>query len=566
MKKTLFLMCLCLLVASTACDRPERTEEEPEVAEQPTTSEEDQAAEEDEAVSDVGDIGEVDFQPSCNEDAQEHFEVGFGLLHHMWYVRAREHFAQAAEADEECAMAHWGLAMTHYTPLWAPPTPEEVQQGTAAIERAREIGAQTERERNFVEAIGAFYDDYEASEHAQHAEAFRDAWEEVHQQDPDDIEAASFYALGILATAPTVTEEYAEQQQAGAILEGVLDEEPQHPGGHHYLLHAYDFPPLAERALDVANTYADIAPAVPHALHMPSHIFVRLGMWDETIEWNNRSADAAEAHPVDGRASMHLFHSLDYVTHGYLQQGLDDEARQAADRAEAAERPQHHMGSAYASLAIPARMAIEQRDWQAAADIEPLHSSEELPLENWPAAEAVLRTVRAVGAINSDDVDSAQQEFSRLDELNTVLSEVDDPHWTPHVQAYRNIVEALLDYERGEVSAALEKMQQAATFQDSFDKHPIMPGRIIEAGEYLGMLQQEEAMYTDALQTYEQALEMTPNRFHLLYGAASAARMAEQPEVATDYYEQLLELADDQADRPQIQEARDYLEEQRAAK
>ena len=542
-----------IFLASSACERPEVIDDpvitEPEVEEEPI-----------ELAEEVGDIGEVHFQTSCEEEAQEYFEVALGLLHHMWYVKAREGFEGVIEADPDCAMGYWGLAMTHYTPLWYPPEEEAVESGTLAVERAQQLEA-TEREQAFIDAIAAFFEDYDQANHGEHAQAFRDGWQQAHERDPDDLEAKSFYALGILATAPTITEDYEEQRQAGAMMEEVLEEEPRHPAGHHYLLHAYDFPPLAEQAEEVARAYSDIAPAVPHALHMPAHIFVRLGEWEDVIEWDTRAAEVAEEHRVNDQTSMHFYHSLDYVVHAYLQQGLDAEAEETREWFESAENPQPLLGSAYPAVAIPARIAVEQRDWEAAAELEPL-LADQFPMEQWPVAQLVQHTVRAVGAVYTDDMEQAQEEFRSVEELNARVAEEDDPHWAPHAQAYRDLVEAFYEYGQGNTEQAIEMMEEVTQFQDSFDKHPTMPGRILEAGEFLAMMLYEDGQYTAALDRYENALEMTPNRYHLYYGAAISAREAEQPDVAARYFEALIELADpDEVDRPEVEEAQQFLDD-----
>ena len=557
-KRSIFAtVAIALLVFTPACER-ERVED-PEVAE-PT-----EEPVEVEIAQEVGDIGEVDFETSCNEEAQANFEVGLGLVHHMWYVRARDAFEATIEADTDCAMGYWGLAMTHYTPLWYPPEPEAVEAGTMAVERARELEA-TEREQAFIEAIGAFFDDYDAADHTEHAEAFRDGWQQAHERDTDDIEAKSFYALGILATAPTITEEYEEQRQAGQMMEEVLEVEPRHPAGHHYLLHAYDFPPLAEQAEEVARDYADIAPAVPHANHMPAHIFVRLGEWEDVIEWDTRAAEIALDQPVNDLTSMHFYHSLDYIVHANLQQGLDDEAQETAQWFESTENPQLALGTAYPAVAIPARIAIEQRNWEDAAEYEPL-LADEFDFERWPVTLVVQHTVQATGSVFTGDLERAEQQFEEIQRLNDEVTAEADPHWTPHSQAYHDFTEALIAYGQGNTEEALQMMETVADFQDSFDKHPTMPGRIIEAREYLAMMHYDEAQYAAALEEFEQALEMTPNRFHLLYGAAISAREDDQPEVAARYYEELLELADpDEVDRPQVQEAQEYLDAIRAAR
>ena len=545
---------LLVAIAATGCERAEIADE-PEVAEPSAQNVEDGAI-----AQDVGDIGEVDFQSSCNDEAQANFEVGLGLLHHMWYERALDAFEAAVDADPDCAMGHWGVAMTHYRPLWYPPDEQAVQAGTEAVEQAQQLEA-TEREQAFIDAIDGFFDNYDPDDHQQHAEAFRDGWQEAHERDSDDIEATSFYALGILATAPPATEDYEEQRRAGELMEQVLDEEPRHPAGHHYFLHAHDVRPLAAEAEEVARDYSDIAPAVPHALHMPAHIFVRLGEWDDVITWDTRAAEVGAQQRVDGRTPMDFYHSLDYVVYAYLQQGLDDEARDTARWFEDIQDPAQVLTAAYPAVAIPARIALEQRDWEQASDIAPLHA-DEFTWGDWPVVQLVEHTVQATGATFGDNADRTRQEFERVDELNDVLAEQDDPHWAPHAQAYRDFAEALVEYSDGNTDDAIAMMGDVADFQDSFDKHPTMPGRVIEAREYLGMLLYEDGQFETALQAYEQALELTPNRFHLYYGAAISAREADQPEVAADYFEALLELADpDQVDRPEVEEAQQFLDD-----
>lgn len=547
-----------LLAGAVGCETPQPAED-PGVEQPPV----EQPDEPDTVAEEVGDVGDVDFETSCTDEAQQHFEVGLGLLHHMWYTKAREAFDEVVAADPECAMGYWGRAMTYYTPLWAPPDDEALEAGAEAVDQARQLEA-TEREGMFIEAVGAFFDDHEQVDHAERAEAFRDGWEQAHERDPEDVEAASFYALSILSTAPVVTDTYDDQERAGRLVEEVLEQEPDHPGGHHYLLHAYDFPPLAERAEEVARDYADIAPEVPHALHMPAHIFVRLGEWEDTIEWDLRAADAAEQHRVNDRLPMDFYHSLDYVTHAYLQLGLDDDATETVERARQADTPDEHIAAAYASVAMPARLAVEQRDWDEAADLEPLHA-DELPFEQWPAVQVVEYTVRTTGAAFGGDAEAARQHFERVDELEQEVAELDDPHWSPHARAYRDMAEAHLEYAEGNVDAAVVQLEEVAEFQDTFDKHPIMPARILEATEYLGMMLHEQGEYTSALEAYERGLERTPNRYRLVYGAAVSAREAGLDEEARRYYEALLELADpDEVDRPEVDEAREYLDDLRA--
>ncbi|MFP4597622.1 MAG: hypothetical protein ACLFVJ_05185 [Persicimonas sp.] len=560
MKTYLSLLTGCAIFALAACaGQPTEPDEEAE----PALTEE-QAAQEDEAQT-VDDLGRVHFDTSCSEQAQPHFERGLAQLHHMWYEKARESFEEAASADDDCAMAYWGVAMTHYTPLWAAPSDEALQRGAQAADRAAELAPDHERERAFIAAIEAYYDDYEQRTTEERTASFRDGWERAYRLDPRDVEAASFYSLAILATVPPITDSTEKQERAGLLLEDVLSREPMHPGGHHYLIHAYDHPELAERAVPIARRYAEIAPDVPHALHMPSHIFTRLGLWQDNAEWNLRSADAAAENPVDGKSSLHFYHALDYVVYAYLQQAKDEQAAEVAERARQADNPQQHLVNGYASAAIPARIALEQRDFEAAANMSSLHP-DALAWDSWPYLEAITHATRAVGAIYEDDLQKAQDELDRIEELQAESADLNEPYWAAQADIYHDVVEGLIDYARERPEDALATLREAVQAQDSLQKHPASPGRIIEARDYLGEVLRSEDRPDEALEVYERSLEVTPRRFHALYGAAIAAREDGQDRVARDYYTQLLELTEDgDGDRPELREAREYVDDAIAA-
>ncbi|MBA2661092.1 MAG: hypothetical protein H0U74_02260 [Bradymonadaceae bacterium] len=549
--------CVCALIILGACRTQAPTADAPPVAEEERAEV---------AAPTVDDIGQVQFETSCTGAAQAQFEIGLARLHHMAYQQARESFVEAASLDVDCAMAQWGIAMTYYTPLWAVPGLPALEAGAQAVARARALGAPTEREQDFIAAVAAFYENYEEVDHGTRAEAFRAGWEQAYQRYTEDVEAASFYALATVATIPPATETTEALERAGSILERVLEQEPRHPGGHHYLIHAYDHPALAERAINVARSYAELAPSLPHPLHMPSHIFTRLGQWDEVIDLNLRSAEAAERLLVEGQTPMDFYHALDYVVYGYLQKGQDREAAQIAERTRAADNPVSHIVAVgYASIAIPARLALERRDWESAAGIAPLHPTQ-LPWEEWPPAQAIVHAARAVGAVNIGDLEAARDAFVRLEEVRAKTAEGPQDFWTIHVQIYHGVVDALLEQAAGNTAVAVEKMRAAATLQDALGKHPVMPGRIIEAREYLGDLLYQNGEYAQALEIFERSMELTPNRFRPLYGAASSARMAEMPERARAHYARLLELtADSEQTRPELQEAREYIKEAQAA-
>ncbi|QDG50044.1 hypothetical protein FIV42_04610 [Persicimonas caeni] len=539
-----------MLTGLVACTSPQPTE--------PTEQTTEQRQQDRPPASVAADLGRVEIDASCTLNARSRIEIGTAQLHHMWYTKARESFQKAAAADEDCAMAQWGLAMTYYTPLWAKPYPEDLEAGARAAQKAADLGGETPREKAYIDAVAAFYDDYENRSHEERAKAFEEAWKQAYEQDPQDVEAASFYALAMLSTIPPTAEDVDTQRQAGAILEDVLDQEPNHPGGHHYLIHAYDNPQLASEAVEVSRDYSELAPAVPHALHMPSHTFTRLGMWDESIEWNQRSEEAARRNPVAGMDYLDLYHAQDYLTYAYLQEARDTEAEKVAQRAKEAQNPQPHTASAYASIAIPARLALERRDWQAAANLEPLHP-ETIEWEKWPYIEGIKHAARAVGLIELDELDQARVELDKMAELQQASAEMNEPYWNGQLQIYQNVVRALLADAEGNTAEALAGLRDAATSQEALGKHPVTPGRVIQASEVLGETLRENGQAEEALEVYVEALDKRPNRFRAVYGAAVSARAAGQGDVARDYYNQLLDLtAKSDGDRPELKEAREF--------
>jgi hypothetical protein len=324
-------------------------------------------------------LGSVHFPVTCEAGVQAGFTRAVALLHSFGYEQARKSFAKVAELDPRCGMASWGIAMTYYHPIWAPPTPAELAAGAAAADKANAVGARTDREEHYIAAIGAFYRDFGRVDHGMGALAYKEAMEDLARRYPDDHEASAFYALALLGTARPGDTAFAAQRQAADILNGLLMEEPQHPGAIHYLIHAYDYPSLAALALPAARMYAKIAPSSPHALHMPSHIFTRLGLWSDSIESNVASADAARrlvARTYPGAVSFDALHALDYLEYAYLQIGDEPKAREVGEEAAAARKfddPSFVAG--YALAAIPARFALERRRWDEAAKLEPPDAS-----------------------------------------------------------------------------------------------------------------------------------------------------------------------------------------------
>jgi tetratricopeptide (TPR) repeat protein len=477
--------------------------------------------------------GTVDFAISCNDEAQERFNLGLAQLHHMMYDQAMPHFEAAAEADPDCAMAHWGIAMASFQPLWHPTPDAGLERGRAALERARQIGAPTERERAHLAAVDAFFADPSPpaadrpSDHAARTRAWMDAQREAHEAHPDDEDAAAFYALATVAHAqtqfaPDAERDYTAQRAAGAVLERYLDDHPEHPGLHHYLIHAYDSPALADEARSVAARYDRLAPETAHALHMPSHIFVRLGQWEETADLNERSAEAALRQAAsDPGAIGHYVHALDYVMYAYLQMGDEDRARETLERVRAVEETPAALAWAYGIAAPQARYYLERQRWEEAARLEPGQPAI-LQWEDYPAANALFHYARGLGAARSGDLDQAEVEAARIDDAVRSLREAGDAYWAHLTDALGMAVEAWVLYERGDADQALALMSEAADLEDSMDKHPVTPGEVLPVRELYGELLLREGRADDARAAFEASLQRTPNRRNGLAGVDRA--------------------------------------------
>jgi tetratricopeptide (TPR) repeat protein len=510
-------------------------------------------------------LGEVNFPISCKAEVQPAFTRAVALLHSFGYEEARKAFAGVAERDPECGMAQWGIAMTYYHPIWAPPLPAELAAGRAAAEKAAALGAKTERERGYIAAIGEFYRDSDKADHRARAAAFKGAMEDLSRRLPDDHEATIFYALTLLATAPPGDATFAQQKKAAEILNGLLQTQPRHPGITHYMIHAFDYPPLAEQALPAARAYAKIAPASPHALHMPSHIFTRLGLWKESIASNIASAEEAKRqvarnHP--GAASFDALHALDYLEYAYLQ--VDDQAKAKAMLAEAASAKKFDddsFAAGYALAAIPARWALERRDWAEAAELEP--PQVELSWQRFSYAPAVSYFAQAMGAARTGKLDRARGALEKLDGVHAglVKSPVPGPYdWAGQVESMRLAAAAWLAYAEGKKEEALELARSAADLDDKAGKHPVTPGAVLPARELLGDLLLEMGRPADALREYEASNRSAPNRFNGLYGAARAAELAGDKGKARELYGRLVANCGSGATaRLEIRQARDFL-------
>lgn len=511
-------------------------------------------------------LGTVSFPTSCAPDAQAPIERGVALLHSFGYASATEAFEQAAAADPACAIAQWGVAMSWLHPIWAPPTPAELAAGRAAAERAVALAAgetTTARERAYVEAIAAFHRDAESLDHRTRLGAFEQAMRRVAAAHPDDHEAAVFHALSILGVAynSPPDKSYALQRQAAEILNTLLPEHPDHPGIAHYMIHSFDYPEVAELALPAARAYAAIAPDSPHALHMPSHIFVRLGLWDEAIASNLDSArvddrQTARSHP--GATGFNALHAIDYLAYGYLQTARDAEAKKLVDRVAAVTAlNEAQFAAAYAIAAVPARYALERRDWAAAARLADPPSV--VPWDRFPYALALVDFARAVGAARSGDVERARQAVGRLETVQRQLAAGPKAgfDWASQVEVQRLAAAGWLAHAEGKPDEARRLLRAAADLEDSIDKHPVTPGSLLPAREMLADLELELGDAAAALAEYEASLRTAPKRFNSIAGAARAAERLGDAERAAALRAELAELAKD-ADtvRPELAAAR----------
>jgi hypothetical protein len=497
-------------------------------------------------------IGQVRFPISCSAAVQKPFERAVALLHSFWYLEAAKAFTAVTQADPDCAIAYWGLAMASWTQIWSPPPPAALKRGWEAVEKARAAGAKTARERDFVAAAEAFFKDADTRDHRTRALAYGAAMEQMAQKYPGDREVMAFYALSLQATADPKDKTYAAQKRSAEIAEKIFAAEPDHPGAAHYMIHGYDYPSLASQGLPAARRYAQFAPAVPHALHMPSHIYVLLGMWPETVQGN---VVAAAAEKDRGNPDDRM-HALDYLVYGYLQQAQDGEAKKIVDEARAlmadlaaraydSGRPTAH----FAMAAIEARWAMERGKWAEAAAIDPRPN-------RFPHTEAMIYFARGVGAARSGNAAGARAATEKLAALKDAMK---DPYWAEQIEIQRRAAAAWTARAEGKADDGFALMRAAVELEAATEKHNITPGPIVTARELLADMLVEAGQPAAAVQGYEASLRVAPNRFKSLYGVARAAERAGDRAKAKEYYGKLLTTAA-AADTPrtELQEARAF--------
>jgi hypothetical protein len=502
-------------------------------------------------------VGTVRFPTSCTPPAQAQFERAVALLHSFWYEEALKAFTTVTTTDSACAMGYWGIAMSVYYPLWQPPSPAMLAQGWAAVEKTRGLTT-TPREKDYIAAIETYYKDSDKLEHRIRAAAYEKAMEQVYRRYPDDREAAVFYALALNATAAPTDKTYANQLKAGAILEKVYAEQPSHPGVAHYIIHSYDYPPLATRGLIAARGYAKIAPSVPHAQHMPAHIFTRLGLWQESIDSNLASANAGKAYYAQqGKDSVwdQTLHALDYVVYAYLQTGRDQQARRVLEEVSAMPKAEpENFVAAYAFAAIPARVALEQHRWTEAAS---LTARPGFPWDRFAWAEAITAFARAIGAARGGDAVAARAEVQKLEAYRAALLAAKQPYWAEQVDIQQRAAAAWAARVEGKSEEALTLMRAAAALEDSTEKHPVTPGPVIPARELLGELLLDLNQPALALVEFEASATREPSRLNGLLGAARAAELTGDTGKAKTLYAKVVALCERaDTERPELRRAR----------
>ncbi|HKA43615.1 MAG TPA: hypothetical protein VKF40_16670 [Burkholderiales bacterium] len=505
----------------------------------------------------AGQWGEVHFPVSCQASVQRAFDEAVAMLHSFSFGDAAKTFAAVAHEDPNCAMAYWGLATTAMGSLFAGRTgPTALGKGWDSVQQAKALGAKTPREQDYIAAAEAFYRDADKRSHGERMHAYAGALKQICDKYPDDPEAEIFYAYAVTALAPPTDKTYAYQLKGAAILEKALAEHPNHPGAMHYLIHAYDHTPLAARGLPVARRYPTIAPSAPHALQIPSHIFARLGLWQESIDANRAASNVDDL--------FWKFLAMRFLLYSYLQTGQDHAAKQVLDELTAIENVNvQHMNVAYVLADMPARYAAERRRWDEAAAIS--LPRRDYPWTRFPQAEAVLVFVRALGAARTGDATTANKDLERLQELHAGLVKAEGDafkdYWLTQIDVHRQMVAAWIANAQGKREEALKMLRTAADREDAIERDPVVPGPIISARELLGEMLLESDRPQQALDAFEADLRNESSRFWSLYGAAQAAERAGDRERARSFYAHLVaQTVDADGDRPALKAARAFLQ------
>src|SRR6266566_9579120 len=496
-------------------------------------------------------LGKIEFTNSCSPAEQEKLLNGIAMLHSFYYSAAEKAFEEVAAEDNRCAIAAWGFAsILMSNPLAGQgASAKDAPRAQATIDKGREMGTKTQRERDYLEAVAAYYEDFANRSERERQLGRAKAYEALAAKYPDDDEAQIFYALYLACTQLQSDQTYAAWLKAAGILEKEFKKYPDHPGVAHYLIHSYDAPPIAQQGMPAARLYAKIAPDAPHALHMPSHIFTRVGAWADSAATNRRSADAAQKSKDPDDA----LHALDYMTYAYLQLGRDGDAREVFDEALTLTGINPARATApYALAAMPARLALERGAWGDAAKLAPSPSK-------FPFTEAMTHFARALGAARSGDPAAAQKDAERIAALRDELKAAKNEYWANEVEVMRLASLAWVALAQKKGDEALGLMRQAADIEDKSEKNIVTPGRLLPAREQLGDMLMELKRPAEALKEYEASQLREPNRYRGLYGAGQAAAQSGNLDKARRYFSSLIELAGSGEVRPEMEKARRYL-------
>jgi len=497
-------------------------------------------------------VGSVHFTTSCSKRIEGSFNRAVALLHSFQYEQARQAFVELFSLDSNCAMAQWGVAMSHYHGLW---DNGDTAAGRQALQRAQEIACSnpktTTREKAYINALAEIYRT-DGNNKDENAHAFEQAMGALQAAYPEDSEAAIFHALTLAITAPKTDKTYANQRKCGEILEPIFAKQPHHPGVAHYIIHCYDNPVLAEQGLTAARMYASIAPASAHANHMPSHIFTRVGSWDESIASNKRSAQlAAEAESAskNGEARDQRLHAMDYLEYAYLQSGRVKQAENVLDEMNSLPPVAGvTLTNDYAAAAIPARHAMELGNWKQASELQVNHGAVNF-------TQAITWLAVGVGSARSGNLERAQEAERALASLRDAIAAQKNVYWSEQVEVQRREVTACISEAGGKATEATAMLRSAADLEESMDKNAVTPGAVIPAREMLAAILLKENHPQEALAEFDAVLKIAPNRFNALFGAATAADAAGNTSAANRYLQKLTEIAVGD-ERPELAAAR----------
>jgi tetratricopeptide (TPR) repeat protein len=491
-------------------------------------------------------LGTVHFETSCTPAAQKLFDRGMLYQHSFWYSAAKRTFEEVLKIDPQCAIAYWGIALSYLYNPHAPPPPDILPVALEAVQKGKALGAKTQRERDYIDAIAAMYVDYDKVDHRTRVQNYLKAEEQVALRYPKDDEAQIAYAITLNVAASPADKTYANQLKGAALLEPIFKRQPNHPGVAHYLIHLYDSPALASKGLNAAKRYAKIAAAAPHAQHMPSHIFTRVGYWKESIASNKESSRIAK---LDGEQHDQA-HAMDYLVYAYLQLEQDKKARAVVDELTKIEFKYERFAGPYAVAAGPARYVFERGDWKAAAELQ-------VRPTKFLYADAITYFARAVGAARSGNPNAAKADIAKLVELRDKLREAKDAYWSGIVDIQQQIASAWVLHAEGKYDDALKLMSTAADAEDKTDKHPVTPGPLAPARELYGAMLLDRGMTKEALAAYEAVLKKEPNRLAAYVGAAKAAAKAGEAAKAKQYTAKVMALTKDaDTKRPEVTELR----------